>query len=1239
MMRRLYRLLWAAAVAALLVGLLSAGIALLERSGYFEQRIASEFGRYVDGLIDVESADLKLLDRRLEARGLDLRIQPGEPASIEVPEVDFLLPLRWPDQEAYIPDRIIVRQPFLRMRERADGSISPIDLFKPWVPTEFVPAVSISGGTVILAGQGPLNDLLDQLLRGSGERERRATDVSVVTFPGQPPSPDVFGLEGTLSLPGISPVSVSGGLGRDKSFRLRARAIDLDLAGEELLEALDPRLAGRIRDHLVRGRADVSFSFATPPGDRADDRAGDRPGGGAGEMQARLGLSGLDFRLPHFDALFRDARGAISFDGRSLFLHELIVPDGPNEEDRLRVDGVLDDLFADSGWRLTLRAENLRSDGLLNSALTWPEIRVAIDDYAPVGTVRLFAEVDRRAGQEPFVRFRVESKEVSGSFVYHREPDAPPGQGVGFPYRLEHLNGTVSGAGPRIEIRGVTGVHNGGRLAHIDGWVEIRPEGNAYQIDVSAEQVPVDDTLKQALESAAPGSGALVERFHPEGLVDLEVTAWNEGGDAASHVRGVVETRGGRLLFDDVPIPLEQVSGQLEFEDDRYRLIDVRGRYGTAEVEVNGTIDGTVDPPALALTIAARGVPVDDGRVWEALGRLLPDQQSTGGFSGKGLLALLAPKGTVDLDVELIRERGGELRFRALLFPRGIDIVPDWFPIPIKGVIGEVVLGDLHEDDRTDGRFYVRFDRLEGRYRGARLQASGRYGEGLERSLYLRGDRLQLTPELLAEVGQAVASRAESRGKALASLLTQLGAAGAVSFHYRLGQAAELVAAGRNLQGGLLDLVLEGIELRAALLPGEAICALHGRVRIDFAADQAEMRGLRGELLGGLGRFSSNLVFVSLVPGGVQLEGDLDFGRLPFEPRLALLFRGGLARFIRTHAQSGNLEARWPRVRLKLLWPGGEGGLVPDDLSFEGQVSLQECAVQEPLNLRGFHARLELTGAGKLSEPGSITLQGQVDQLGFQAGEFALSDLSALLLVDGTGVEVSRVSGPFLGGRLAPLENQIRIGSGPDAPVEGRLKIEAADLELLLSRLTHVQGDAAGEVSLDFDFEGQATSLASMTGHGEVEIVDGQLWELPVLAALYKASIGLVLGAGRKPTFDNGVIRFDLSQGKLIIDRFELNARVAGTPVGLMLTGKGVAGPTGVDLRVVPQVLALNDPILTPAINLLKRGLLNYRIHGPLGNPKVSYWNAAADVMAPNQDVTRLPRLPPRIAADWSQRF
>ncbi|MFH0945102.1 MAG: hypothetical protein V2A76_07880, partial [Planctomycetota bacterium] len=823
MMRRLYRLLKAMAVLGVLVGLLYGTLCVLEGRGYFDRRISTEFGRYVGGLIDVDSSRLKLLNRTLEARELSLRVKAGDDACISVPEITFHLPLAFPADGPYVPDRIVVKRPFMVMEEAADGTLSPINLFKPWVPTQFVPAISISEGSVVLRGVGPLNQFLDRLLRPGSELERWVEGVSVATFPEQLPSPDIFGIEGNLQLRGISGVSVSGGLGRDNSFRLSAEVADLDLSDQRLLDALNPDLSTQISRHLVSGRANVVFALSTPPSEQLGS-----------ELYARLTLCDVDLRLPEFDTTFKGASGTASFDGRTLFLHELWVPDG---QDRLRIDGVLDDLFEDSGWRLTLRSETLRADGQAVSALTWAPVKRAIEDFSPRGTYRFFAEVSRHLGQEPLIRWRLEPKEADASFVSHKNADDPPEAGCGFPYRLFDATGTVSGLGRRVEIRDVKGRHNGGGLASVGGWVEVREkEHSTYEVNVAAKGAPIDADLRAALEAASPGSGALLDRFRPAGSVNLDVTAWRGPGDPAGHIRGVVESNGGSCLFDAVPLPLERVAGRVEFEDDEYRIVGVSGWYGDARITVDGTVLASGDEVGLDLSVSARDVPLNDRRIWEVLGEFLPGEDSSSGFAGgPALMTMLAPNGTADFDVKLEQSVGGELRFRALVYPRGVEILPSWFPVPIKGVIGKIALGNLHPGDPDDRRYQLRFERLEGRYRETGILGWGQFGEGIQTSLHLRGDQLALSDDMIAEIGGAVRSQAEEKGPELARILEDLHAVGNVSFHYRLGEAADQVAEGTIPPGGLLDLVLKGVDAHADVLPGEWVYNLRGRVRFDFA--------------------------------------------------------------------------------------------------------------------------------------------------------------------------------------------------------------------------------------------------------------------------------------------------------------------------------------------------------------------------------------------------------------------
>lgn len=1216
MLRRLFK---AALLLVLLVGLFYAVVAVLESRGYFERQMREQFGRYVGGSVDVGGAELRVAARQLEASELTLRVEPDAEPAVVVPEMVFHLPLTVPEEGPYMPDQIQVWRPELRLEERADGTLSPLHLIKPWVPTKFIPTVSIADGTVLLSGDGPLSRFLDTLLRDG--LERRIRGVEIATFPEPMPSPQLFGFDGRLELPGVSEVQVRGSLARSNAFHLLARIKDLELSDPNLIETLDERLARRFTRHVVKGNAALTFTYRTPPA----EVLGDQPG----EIRSTLVLNDGALRHEALTGLVEGIRGEASFDGQHLFLHQLVVPDPAGT---IEMDGVLNDLFEDAGWRLTMRSDSMSFQDSLIARIVQPELRQAIDDYSPVGTARMFCEVSADPGGELSARWSIVPLVASGSFTGH--PDEGDGP-VGFPYRLDDLVGEVSGEGNRLTINRVRGKHNGGKQAQVEGWVEILPVRNLFEINVTADDAPIDAELIAALDYTEPGSAELVHRFQPQGLVDVAVSAWRDPGGGETRTRGRITTENARALFDAVPIPMERIKGAVEFEDDIFRILDVTGHNGEATFVVSGTVDARQESVGLDLKVSATNVPANEKALWDAL----RDNLGEGAGDMSGLIDLLRPEGSFDLELELKQTPGGELRFRALIFPRGIDLLPSWFPVPLTGVLGRVVLGNLHPHDEEDTRFYVLVDHLEGRHSDSVITGFGHYGEGLVESLQVQGDHVELTTDLLGQIGEAVISSAEEKGRELARLLDVVEADGTLSFRYRHGEAAQRSAEGDQLKGDdVLDLYLEEVDFRAPVLPGEQVSDLVGTIRFDFAGDRLDAVQLAGVLPRGLGQVRTERMRLAMDDQGIFFSGDVDFPALPFDQDLTLLMTPTVGSYFRSKTPGGHLAVHLDHLELRLPFSEDGSTVSPAGVRFDGQVELADCSIGLPVRLEKLSGRLDLEGEGDLSRPGNLRLGGTFRDVALHAGRVGLEGLSATLLVTEDRIELSEVTGPFAGGTLPKEQNHLVIDTSARGSVRGNVALRDASLRELLTQIAPAGRDVAGFVSLDFGFKGVGDNLASLTGDGLMEIREGELWDLPVLAALYSFSLGLFLGEEGRPTFENGTIDFRLTEGKIVLRRFELEAPVARTPVGMMLTGKGVVGPTGVDLRVVPQVILI-DTLITPALNLLKRGLINYRIHGPLGNPRVTYWNAAADVMSPNQDVTRLPRLAPRGDADWKKRF
>ncbi|MFG0316163.1 MAG: AsmA-like C-terminal region-containing protein, partial [Planctomycetota bacterium JB042] len=1097
---------------------------------------------------------------------------------------------------------------------REDGSFSPLDLPRP-VPPRHVPVVTLEGGTIDFEGRGPLGDVLREVL--SDDLEWRIENEGIATFPAPAPSPMLVGFTGVFGLPDVARVDVSGGYGRDESFHLTARVDPIDLGATSFRAALRPALREWIERHAPAGTLSLEVTLDTPPGAELDIDVSD--------VRATLSMDEVLVRHALFDRPVGRASANLVFDGENLLLPRLDLVDG---ETRFLVHGEVRDVFGRREWRVLADTQRLPTEGSLVSALSDPMLKRIVGDFAPDGVVALHLEVEGSSEAPSTARWRVEAGDagpLSGSYVGHPSTRRP-GRMVGFPYRLDDLDGTVSGAGPRVEIRSVTGTHNGGGRARVDGWVDTSTDPETLEIRVRADGVPIDDELIDALDHTAPGAREIVERFSPEAIVDVDVTVAEHEGDPDTHVSGRVRTSGGKMTLRDFPVPLTDVDGMVEIERDVYRVVRFTGRHRDASVSVEGEVDAS-DPDAIGLDlrISARDVRADDAEIWAALRAVVEER----GGEFPSFLDRMRPRGSLDVDVELKQTPDGETRFRALVFPRDVDLVPSWFPIPIEGVFGRIVFGNLRPDDPGDDRFHVFLEHLEARHGAARVTAHGQVGEGLEESITVTGQDVRLSAALLDEVAGAIAAAAESAsGRSVARVLGGLDAEGRVSFRYHHEPAS----------GDRLDLDLNGVDCRAEILPDGGLTDVVGRVAVDLANDRLDASRLRGALLDGLAEVRSDALVVRLDADRIRASGDVDLGVLPFDAGILPLVPAAYRAFLSSRRPAGSIRLALDEVDVELLVADDEGPRV-GELALHGTIRFDGCRFEIPVLFTGFDGRLDFRANGNLRQPGGFSLRGSFQDLRLETFGLSFEELAAALAIDGEALELTEVSGRLAGGRLPAHGNHLRVETGAGGRLAGAVRVEDADLRRLLGEMTPGSPDVSGRVLADFAFHAPAERISALEGAGEVRLTDGRLWDLPVFAALYRFSLGLFVGEDDRPTFRTGEIDFRVAQGMLLLDRFELKAPVTLAPVGMTVHGKGVIGPTGVDLRVVPQVIAWQLPLLSPAIDLLKRGLLNYRIYGPLANPRVAYWNAAADVMAPSLDVTRLPRLAPRRTPDWGARF
>ncbi len=1207
MLRRLFKL-------AVIVALLCGAAWLLVRQaekGWLQRKLKETASRYIGGDIQVGACELHVFDRRMVAHDVALRTPDESTPSLVLPVVQFGFPLGLTEEHRLAPDEIHLQRPVLRLDERADGTFSPLHLLKPWPATKTVPTVEIEDGTLFLRGAGQLSHTLDRILVPT--LERRVEKVRFATFPMPPTARDLLGFSGNFVLPGVTPVEVHGSVGRDNALHLQATIDGLDLGGTGLRDDLQPRIRSLFDRFVTAGRCELSLAV-----DAAPDQDG--------KLFARMLLHDLRCHVPELfkdDFAIEGASGELIFDGKRLSLVNGRLPHGA---DVIEVEGEVADVFADPpSWHVIARADGLHFEDHFVAAIVAPELRRAIDDYAPSGTFDLRVDVAKAGAAAPVAHWSIVPRETDAAFVSHVRAN---GKRTGFPYRLKHLTGSVSGDGDRIEIRHVSGDHTGGGRAEVNGVVLLFPadDDEDLTLRITAENVPIDAMMRASIESALPGAGALLDSFHPRGSVDVDVHADEPKGVTKTRVYGRVSARDLAVKFDPFPVPLEHVNGAVEFDGDIFRLQHLTSKCGPGTLTIDGVVTVSDHEHGLDLKISARDV-VADAALKEALVAAAPAAEEWWGA--------LDPCGPFDLDLDVQQPVGGEIKFRALLSPKGLKVVPRWLPIPIEGVVGRVAFGNLHDGDPSDSRFYVHLETLHAKNRGGDVALIGRFGDDVPSVLDVRGDHVNVDDPLLDKLN----SVPFANGVDVTPVLKSYRPNGPVSFRYSFATPPQ---AGAPAIEDRLLVLLDGVECSVDVLPGGKLTDLTGRLAVDFATGSVRLDDFSGSLRDVGTRVKSRSLGVAVESERITLEGDVEFDDLPFDERLLPLLHPTLKEFFETRAPSGKVDVDLSQLRVRAPLPGKSESTPGDSaIGFTGDVRFEQCRLERPFKVENFAGHLHLAGSGGNAEHQSFKAAGNFDDLGFKIGRVALAGLSGNLAVGADGVLLSEVSGPFAGGQLDPKRCQFELRPDePGAPFSGSVAVDHAEIAELVRDFTPRRPDLSGTLDARFAFKGSGESLMTFSGEGEARVTNGRLWSLPALARLYSLSyLKSAFGSSPPPTFETCDARFHVRDGLVDLDEFELRAPTTMSVVGLNLKGSGVVGPSGLDVKVRPEVIQPNLIGVTQFFDLLKKGILTYRVYGPLGNPRVVWWNLAKAALDRGIDPTRMPRLTPRPEPDWDGKF
>jgi hypothetical protein len=198
-----------------------------------------------------------------------------------------------------------------------------------------------------------------------------------------------------------------------------------------------------------------------------------------------------------------------------------------------------------------------------------------------------------------------------------------------FRYPLEHLTGLLSLKKNTLEVDLKSLI--AGRPVRVAGTIQNPGPNAVVQLDVQAESLPVDETLKKAVRADVR---KVLDQFNPSGLVKVHAKVFRRPmTGAGARKEGLVEIDadvdlGDRceITWERLPYPIRNLKGRLHIEPDRWTFQKMCGSNGRAIISASGSVEKLSDqkqpngdyPLKIDINLQAQNLPFS-GELKEAL--------------------------------------------------------------------------------------------------------------------------------------------------------------------------------------------------------------------------------------------------------------------------------------------------------------------------------------------------------------------------------------------------------------------------------------------------------------------------------------------------------------------------------------------------------------------------------------------------------------------------------------------
>ncbi len=728
---------------------------------------------------------------------------------------------------------------------------------------------------------------------------------------------------------------------------------------------------------------------------------------------------------------------------------------------------------------------------------------------------------------------------------------------------------------------------------------------NGFLIDASARNV----ALHPQWLALFPGDLSQVwEKFRPEGLVNLDLHMNTLGETPELSAR--LESLDTAFTYYRIPYRLSHASGTLFLQGNRL-VIDLHAQAaGGRPVHITGTILDPLTGPYGSLTVVGKNIVLD-----EQITAAIPSP------TAQSVVRSLHPQGSFDCTLRLTTSAPGQPPAKYLEVDlRRCSVRYDRFPYPIGGITGKLVM----ENDAW------RFLNLSGSNDTGRITASGSLQQQTSGvwvlDLRVQGQGLPLDAEL----------RDALPGEPTRQLWNDLRPQGAVDLdalvRYQTGWPQALVTFRAKPVEKTVSIEPVYFPYRFDAIQGE----------LQYRQGQVSMPKLRAEHGDTVLEASAQCRFT---PAG---DWELTFDNLWLDDfRIDRSLLNALPE--RAAAAFEQLQLKQPiNVRGRFSMARGTDRNVPCRYDWDIEAALVQATMDCGVLFENVNGTIRLIGGwgpeGLVSD-GILSLDSATYdgiQLTQVRGPFRLLDDRILF-----GYEVDPSVGPAGNGRVPEMPSHPSpvqaTALGGTLYAAGQvlfsdplryaltLSLEQADLARTVREAFRTPNQLKGQLSVAVSLQGTGRGIAGMSGYGNFQLKNADIYELPLMIALLKI---LSVQEVDRTAFSEADAKFRLAGSHIYLD--ELNFR--GDAISLL--GGGEVDREG-NVRLTFRSMLGRNEVQIPIVRELFRGaseqIVLVRVGGTLQNPLVRREafpgvNQALQMLQGSATTTQRPRLgpPPR---------